>query len=76
LTPFKKYAILPYVDVEEVSEFLKRLAELPTADLFQGECSVQIRFKLANGQTLRIGVTDSDVAETPDAIWADVVTSV
>lgn len=37
---------------------------------YSGDASSQVIFKLANGRTLRFGVTDDDVAEHP-GLWID-----
>lgn len=52
------------------SDLISRLKRLAGAISYDGECSSQVVFKLANGKTLRIGITDTDVAETP-GIWCD-----
>lgn len=43
-----------------------RLKRMVGAIPYDGELSTQVVFKLANGKTLRIGVTDGD-----DTIWCD-----
>ncbi len=38
---------------------------------YDGDASCQVIFKLANGRTLRFGVTDDDVADHPGLMWID-----
>ena len=51
-------------------DFIRRLKTLDGAIPYDGDASVQVVFKLANGKTLRIGVTDDDVADRP-GLWCD-----
>ncbi len=51
-------------------EFIRKLKELPGAISYDGDASVQVAFKLAGGEVLRIGLTDEDVADAP-GLWAD-----
>lgn len=50
--------------------FIAELKKLDGAIKYDGDASVQVMFKLANGKTLRIGITDDDVAERK-GIWCD-----
>lgn len=50
--------------------FIQRLKALDGAIPYDGDASAQVVFRLANGKTLRIGVTDDDVAEEP-GLWCD-----
>ena len=43
-------------------EFIAELKKLDGAIDYDGDCSCQVIFRLANGKTLRIGITDDDVA--------------
>lgn len=49
---------------------MAELKKLDGAISYDGDASVQVVFKLANGKTLRIGVTDDDVADRP-GLWCD-----
>lgn len=49
---------------------IHKLKQLDGAISYDGECSTQVVFELKNGKTLRIGITDDDVAEVP-GIWCD-----
>ena len=51
-------------------DFIDKLKKLDGAIPYDGDCSSQVIFRLANGKTLRIGITDDDVAETK-GIWCD-----
>jgi hypothetical protein len=51
-------------------EFIQHLKTLDGAIPYDGDASCQVVFKLANGKTLRIGVTDDDVTDQP-GLWAD-----
>ena len=52
------------------------LKNLPGAINYDGECSVQVVFKLSDGKYLRIGITDSDVVpEMADKYWCDILVS-
>jgi len=46
-------------------DFIDRLKKLDGAIPYDTDCSSQVVFRLANGKTLRVGITDNDVAETP-----------
>lgn len=50
--------------------FISELKKLDGAIPYDGDASVQVVFKLANGKNLRIGITDSDVADKP-GLWCD-----
>jgi hypothetical protein len=51
-------------------EFIDRLKAIHGSISYDGDASTQVVFKLANGKTLRIGVTDDD--DTGDSeIWCD-----
>ena len=45
--------------------FIDKLKKLDGAIEYDGSCSSQVIFRLANGRTLRISRTDDDVAVTP-----------
>lgn len=47
-------------------EFIQKLKEQEGAIPYDGDASVQVAFKLANGKILRIGLSD-DIAE----LWCD-----
>jgi hypothetical protein len=50
--------------------FVQHLKALPGAIPYDGDASCQVAFRLANGEVLRIGVTDEDITDTP-GLWAD-----
>ncbi len=54
-------------------ELIQKLKKLDGAIPYDGECSSQVVFKLANGKTLRIGITDADTFEEGEdpGIWCD-----
>lgn len=55
-------------------EFLCALKKLDGAIEYDGNASVQVVFKLTNGKTLRIGITDEDVAidhSSTLGLWCD-----
>jgi len=65
------------VEITKIRETLglgliNQLAHLSGRDLFLGECSTQAVFRLADGRTLRFGVTDDDVSICPGRMWVDV----
>lgn len=51
-------------------DLINKLAKVPGACTFLGECSTQVSFRLKNGKVLRFGVTDDDVAEK-QGLWFD-----
>jgi len=51
-------------------EFIAELKKLDGAIPYDGDASVQVVFKLSNGKTLRIGVTDGDLCDDA-GIWCD-----
>lgn len=51
-------------------QFVAYLKKLPGAIPYDGDASVQVVFKLANGMNLRIGVSDSDCTDQL-GLWAD-----
>ena len=53
-----------------MSSFIQQLKELDGAIPYDGDASVQVVFKLANGKTLRIGETDTDTGADPGP-WCD-----
>ncbi len=46
------------------------LQKIPGAIDYSGECSIQVVIPLKNGEWLRIGITDDDVADTK-GLWFD-----
>lgn len=57
-------------DIDEVLKLLTLLRKLPGATDFSGDCSVQTLIPLDTpGKYIRIGITDNDVSEVPDALW-------
>jgi len=54
----------------DACDFIDKLKKLDGAINLDGECSAQVLFELKNGKTLRIGITDDDVA-TELGLWAD-----
>ncbi len=57
-------------ETDHAVDFIRRLKKLPGARNCDGEASSQVYFELACGQTIRIGVTDPDVTDTP-GLWVD-----
>lgn len=49
---------------------LKKIAKIPTAHHFQGECSISEDFDYT--AHVRIGTTDEDVAENPRKLWLQI----
>lgn len=56
-------------NLEQDLDFIRRLKRMPGAVSYDGDASVQVAFLLANGKTLRIGLTDEDVGT--GELWAD-----
>ena len=54
----------------DANDFIDKLKKLDGAIGYDGSCSSQVVFRLANGKTLRIGITDDDCTDTP-GIWCD-----
>ena len=52
-------------------ELISQLKKMNGAIDYSGDCSYQVVFLLKNGETLRFGVTDDDVAEHPGflSLW-------
>ncbi len=51
---------------------IDQLVRLLGTKPFLGECSIQVYIKLADGKTLRFGVTDDDVSGCPGKLWVQV----
>lgn len=54
----------------DLGDFFSKLKKLDGAVDYDGDCSTQVVFRLANGKTLRIGNTDDDCSDNP-GIWCD-----
>jgi hypothetical protein len=56
------------ISTDDVVRFIQKLKEMPGAISYDGDASIQVVFRLANGLVLRIGSTDDDVGSP---LWAD-----
>lgn len=59
------------INADDGGELIEQLKTLRGAISYDGDASCQVVFLLANGDTLRFGVTDDDVAEHPGSMWLD-----
>ena len=59
-----------FLGIVDSEDFIEELKKLDGAIDYDGDCSTQVIFKLTNGKTLRIGMTDDDVAKRI-GFWCD-----
>ena len=55
---------------KDIVNFINKLKTLDGATNYDGTASAQVIFVLDNGKTLRFGITDDDVTDSP-GLWFD-----
>lgn len=60
------------INAKQGMALIDQLVRLLDTKPFLGECSLQVYIKLADGRTLRFGVTDDDVSKCPNKLWVQI----
>lgn len=69
-----KNSIVTSISFDNGMDLIQDLKRLEVAIKHDGECSCQVGFYLENGDFLRFGVTDDDVAgDAVGKMWVDIL---